>query len=113
MDLDPAAAWLLIRYDRDPGLRLTALGRAHALGHARLEAADRELRARGLVEERAAPAGPGVHRTLTDAGCAVLEKLVAARREHLREVLAEWQPEQREALAARLRELVPDAPAAA
>jgi hypothetical protein len=50
--------------------------------------------------------------TLTDAGCAVLSRLVAARREHLEELATEWDPEHDGDAATYLRravrDLVPD-----
>jgi DNA-binding MarR family transcriptional regulator len=49
---------------------------------------------------------------LTDPGCEVLTRLVAARREHLEELAAEWDPRQNpeivEYLARTAREIVPD-----
>jgi EmrB/QacA subfamily drug resistance transporter len=104
--LSPAAAWLLVRLDDDPRADPHALARAAQVEPAILDAAAAELRDRGLTLAR--PNGGGVR--LTDAGCAVLDRLVDARRAHLAEVLAEWGPERRTELAARMRELVPDAP---
>ncbi len=50
--------------------------------------------------------------TLTPAGCAVLERLVTARREHLAELAADWDPDRHADVAAYLRhavrDLVPD-----
>jgi DNA-binding MarR family transcriptional regulator len=53
---------------------------------------------------------------LTDAGCAIYNRLVAARREHLAELWPEWSPKKREEVADILRrlarELIPEADAA-
>jgi DNA-binding MarR family transcriptional regulator len=79
---------------------------------ARLEAGVQELRARGLVEESAPRPGDHPRRSLTAAGCAVLDRLAQARRAHLSEVIAEWDPEKRAELAAAMprlaEELVPE-----
>jgi DNA-binding MarR family transcriptional regulator len=106
VDLTPAAAWLLVRLEEEPELDPRALEKAHAIEPGIVDAALAELEAKGLLAGRRA----------TEAGCAVLEKLVDARRSHLTELLAEWGPAKREELAARVRqlshELVRDAPAA-
>jgi EmrB/QacA subfamily drug resistance transporter len=107
--LTPGAAWLLIRLERDPTMDPLALGRAHHVPRERVERALAELRDRGLVitsgrhQER---------RELTPEGCAVLGRVVAARRERLTDLVGEWGPERREEMAALLgrlaQELVPD-----
>jgi L-2-hydroxyglutarate oxidase LhgO len=60
-----------------------------------------ELSARGLIHERA-----DAHPALTAAGCAVLGRLVEARRAHLAELAEEWDPARREDVAAYLRDAV-------
>jgi EmrB/QacA subfamily drug resistance transporter len=110
VDLAPAAAWLLVRLDEDPRLDPHALGRANQVDTAVMDAALAELRDRGLVAGERSAAGLRP----TDEGCAVLDRLVDARRAHLTEVLAEWDPERRGELAERVRQmsrdLVPDVP---
>ncbi len=110
VDVSPLAAWLLVRIDRQPTLRLEALARARDLPLPRLQSALEELRSRRLIEER------GATFVVTDAGCEVLGRLVAARREHLARVVADWPAEERAAFAGILqalaRDLVPDAPRA-
>jgi hypothetical protein len=67
------------------------LARTYHIPAERIEEAITELRVRELIEAPSAPANPT--RTigrLTDMGCAVLTRLVAARREHLAELVAEW-----------------------
>jgi EmrB/QacA subfamily drug resistance transporter len=104
--LSAAAAWLLWRLDDDPGLDLDALAATYHADAARLTSAVEELRGRGLV---VAAASPGrARRELTPAGGEVLARLVAARRERLAELFAEWAPEQHEELAATLERLSRD-----
>jgi EmrB/QacA subfamily drug resistance transporter len=103
VDLSPIAAWLLVRIDEHPGVPLAALGRTRASAAEMANALD-ELRGRALVSERVHDgAGPGWE--LTRAGCETLGKLVAARREHLSELFAEWDPAKRAELAAVMRKL--------
>lgn len=108
--LTPAAAWLLVRLEENPKLDVAALGEQHRVPRDTMMSADRELQERGLVSiDRGA-------RTVTPAGCDVLDRLIAARRAHLDEVTADWPPEQRAAVAAMLhrlaKDLVPDRNAA-
>ncbi|MDQ3809499.1 MAG: EmrB/QacA family drug resistance transporter, partial [Chloroflexota bacterium] len=114
VDLTPAAAWLLVRIERDPVVDPYALGRTHRVDSLRIEAAMRQLRDCGLVVETLPETGHGPRRVVTAAGCEMLGRLVAARRARLAELLAEWAPEQREEVAELLRrfarELVPEAP---
>jgi len=53
---------------------------------------------------------------LTEGGCEIYNRLVAARREHLAELWPEWSPKKREEVAEILRclarELIPEAEAA-
>lgn len=109
VDLSPLAAWLLVRIDEHPGVPVAALGRTRASPVELTKALD-DLRSRGLVDERSNDGGnPGWE--LTRAGCETLGKLVTARREHLSELFAEWDPAKRAELAAVMRkiaeELVP------
>jgi hypothetical protein len=97
LDLSPLAAWLLVRLEPDPSRRLDDLSRRFRVDGARLSAAHQELLARGLLAE-----DPGGLRRITPAGAETLHALAAARRAHLREVLAEWEPGLREDLVARL-----------
>jgi EmrB/QacA subfamily drug resistance transporter len=114
--LSAAAAWLLVMLEREPQTDPVALGAAHAVSSQRMLAAVEELERRGLIAVARGATGAAA-RTLTDAGCAVLTRLVDARRAHLDELLADWPPATREQMAERLRQtraLVPDVrPAAA
>jgi DNA-binding MarR family transcriptional regulator len=106
LDLTPAAAWLLVRLERDATADLEALSSAHRIEAGRLDAALVELRSAGFV------AVDGGRRELTDEGCAAFNALVEARRARLEELFSDWAPEQREDLAAALtrlaRDLVPE-----
>jgi EmrB/QacA subfamily drug resistance transporter len=123
LPLSVAAAWLLIRIERERDLDPVALGRTHDVPADRMREAMRELYARGLVEPRVeGTPDPRDRRRrppheLTAAGCDALATLVAARRARLTELLGDWEPERREQLAALLRrlarDLAPDAPTAA
>jgi DNA-binding MarR family transcriptional regulator len=110
VDLSPVAARLLVRLDEHPGAPPSTLGaRADA---SQIGAGIAELRERGLIADRSGDGGaPGWE--LTRAGCDTLGKLVAARREHLAELFAEWDPAKRAELAAVMqrlaKELVPEA----
>lgn len=88
--LTPLAAWLLVRAERDPAADPTALAGAHRIPMTRVREAMTELRARDLLT----PASADGHSfgRLTDAGCRVLGRLVAARRAYLSGLVAEWNP---------------------
>lgn len=88
--LTPLAAWLLTRMEREPERDLMTITGEHHIDPARVRAALGELRDRDLLENRSDASGNGSVLTLTDAGCAVLNRIVAARREHLSELAADW-----------------------
>jgi EmrB/QacA subfamily drug resistance transporter len=100
LDLRPAATWLLARLDEMPGVDLALLGRRHSVEPRILSGALSDLGSLGLAEEEA--------RTLTPAGRAAVERLVAARREGLSELLADWSPERHGTLADYLRRVARD-----
>jgi EmrB/QacA subfamily drug resistance transporter len=114
LDLEAVAAWLLVRLEGAPELNLAALSEQYRVDPARIAAAYAELRAREFVVERGGGEGRASQRELTEQGRAVLERLAEARRAHIRDLVAEWAPAEREALAARFgwvaREPGPDAP---
>ena len=139
IDLSAAAAWMLVRVNRDARADPTALATKYDVSEERLRAGLAELRERGLVVEQPEPAvvvsvdgargvgAAGMDGTassgagsttalplaLTPAGSEVLERLVAARREQLAELFADWGPEKHERIVKMLnrlaRELVPEA----
>jgi EmrB/QacA subfamily drug resistance transporter len=101
LQLTPAAAWLLVRLAEDPALELRVLAERYGIEPGRIESAYGELQGRGLIGEAGvdgAPARPA----LTTQGRRVIERLGRARRAHLAELIAEWRPEDRQALAAQL-----------
>jgi DNA-binding MarR family transcriptional regulator len=106
VDLPPAAVWSLIRIAE--GLDPVRLAQEHDVPMDRVTAGLERLESEGLVGMR-----PEGGRALTPAGEAVLDRLVAARRERLCEQLDGWSPDQHEELARVLtrmaRELVGDA----
>ncbi len=103
VDLSPAEVWMLARVHKDANADPVALARtADIPAHVFVDAVN-ELAAQGLVEQ------DGATRTLTVAGEATRERLVAARRDRLRELLDGWAPEQHADLAALLTGLSQDA----
>jgi EmrB/QacA subfamily drug resistance transporter len=112
LDLAPLSAWLLVRLGDDPAHAIDDLSRSHEIRPERLYAALDDLQARGLI---AGGKDGNLHR-LTGAGCAALDALGRARREHLAETMADWGPQKRGEMAAAVarvsKRLVPDAPTA-
>jgi EmrB/QacA subfamily drug resistance transporter len=108
--LTPLAAWLLTRLERYPGRDPLAIGRERGLAEDRVRLALEELRQRGLIQARDGGA-PGL--ALTSAGCDVLDRLAVARRAHLSELAADWDPRRNPDLATFLTQaverVVPDA----
>jgi DNA-binding MarR family transcriptional regulator len=109
--LSPLAAWLLVQIDRSPDTYPRDLGRARGVSAERIDAALRELEVNGLTVtgELTNDGLPG--RKLSPAGCDVMDRLVAARRAHLAELLAEWDPGEENAgeyLKSAVRDLVPE-----
>jgi MFS family permease len=106
LDLPPAAVWSLVRISegQDP----VRLAEIHGVPGERVAAGLQRLESDGLVSVNGA-------RLLTPEGEAVVERLVAARRERLCEHLEGWSPEQHDELARVLtrlaRDLVDERPA--
>jgi EmrB/QacA subfamily drug resistance transporter len=94
LDLRPAATWLLGRLGEAPGSDPAELATRHAIEPAVLESALHELVQKGLV---------GARRELTAAGRDALERVVEARCDALRELLADWSPDRHGELADYLR----------
>jgi DNA-binding MarR family transcriptional regulator len=113
VSLSALAAWLLTRIERDPDRDPLDVGRERDITPERVEAALAELREQGLIER--VPAGAGTPRQyrLASAGCDVYDRLVAARREQLSSLAADWNTDGRadpaEFLTQVVRRIVPDA----
>jgi EmrB/QacA subfamily drug resistance transporter len=128
VELSPAAVWLLARVAELSPISVDELSERTGVPRARLRIALAELEMERLVEECGADAGPrsadagdpgwapdgvGVEAAgpgevplvLTPAGSAVRDRLLAARRDRLEELLDGWSPEQHEELAAMLTRL--------
>ncbi len=107
--LTPLAAWLLTRLERDPGRDPLAVGHERGIAADRVRLALEELGQRALIES--GNGGPAF--ALTPAGCDVFDRLVAARRAHLSDLAADWDPGRNPDLVAFLTQaaerVVPDA----
>jgi EmrB/QacA subfamily drug resistance transporter len=107
--LTPLAAWLLVKVERDPAADPAQLARTHHIPMERIHAALDELCGRGLIEPpRAGARNVHVMGRLTPAGCRVMDRLVAARRERLAELVAEWKASEDGDAASYLTETVRD-----
>jgi EmrB/QacA subfamily drug resistance transporter len=100
VDLSAAASWLLARFDESAVATPEALANRYAVEVSRLTDALGELRRKGLVADDS--------QALTPAGREVLERLRAARRAGLAELLADWSPEQHRDLSEFLRRVAGD-----
>jgi EmrB/QacA subfamily drug resistance transporter len=87
--LTPINAWMLVQLERRKGEAPETIAASQRVEPARAWAAVEELTKSGLVS-RATGAGPFL---LTNEGCSVFDRLVEARREHLMELAADWDPE--------------------
>jgi DNA-binding MarR family transcriptional regulator len=108
VDLSPRQCWVLARVGESEPTDAFAIAEARGVDPARVAARFEELRERGYVE------GPGDAIVLTEAGRDALERLVAARRQRLSELLEGWSPEAEADLAELLgrmaRDVVADHP---
>jgi DNA-binding MarR family transcriptional regulator len=111
VNLQPAAAWLLVRLEQDPAADPAVLGRAHAVSASTIDAAVDQLASRGLVTVRTMADNGSRRLAVTRAGCDVLGRIIKVRRSHLADAAAEWDTD--ETSVATLRDdervLVPDA----
>jgi EmrB/QacA subfamily drug resistance transporter len=99
--LSPLAAWLLVRIEREPGQSPEAIARAQRIEPERAREAVAELAGRGLLIER-----DDTWPALTPTGCEVLARLVEARRTHLTELAADWNPSRHADVEGYLRDAV-------
>ena len=101
LSLTPAAAWLLVRLDEDAGPPERIAPSSPFRFEEVMQAADDLVRdglARPAHEDR-----DGWR--LTREGCAQFARLVAARRQHLQELFAQWSPHEQSELADLVRRL--------
>lgn len=100
LTLDPRACWMLFRIDEHDRFTPRELANELQVPAEGLDALAQQLIARGLV------IADGAHRlTLTPAGRAAADQLIAARRDALAELLEGWRPSEHPELAQRLHEL--------
>jgi EmrB/QacA subfamily drug resistance transporter len=85
--LEPPEMWLLGRIEERPPRTATALAAEIGMPVAELREVAARLVRQGLLR------GMGKQLSLTDEGCAVFERILAARRESLAQLLAGWSPE--------------------
>ena len=84
VNLSPAAAWAMLRLSAPERPTVEHLKTLPNVRSAHLDIALEELRFAGLIDEEARP---------TEAGLEMREKLVVARTEGLRTLVAEWEPD--------------------
>ena len=89
IDLPPPELWMLARLGERERVTLLSLSRELKVPETALAQPLNALCARGLAEQR-----PSSELILTDAGAAMRERMLAARRRNLADLLARWQPEQ-------------------
>jgi EmrB/QacA subfamily drug resistance transporter len=93
VDLEARSAWVLARVAEHAPVRPEELADCYGVDPARLETRMQELQGRGLLDVREdgtlAP---------SPAGRALLDRLIAARRDRLAELLDGWAPEQHDEL---------------
>jgi MFS family permease len=107
--LSPLAAWLLVQIERSPQRDPAQIALARNIDGERTRAAIDELRHRGLIAEATGPTEATPTYALTSNGCATLDRLVVARRAHLAELVADWNPSESPDVAGYLRRAVQDA----
>jgi EmrB/QacA subfamily drug resistance transporter len=90
--LTPLAAWLLVRLEREPGRDPFDVASERGITADRVREGLEELRQRSLIESRNGNGPDRPELALTPAGCDVLDQLVTARRAHLSELAADWDP---------------------
>jgi EmrB/QacA subfamily drug resistance transporter len=102
VELTAGQCWVFARVGENEPTDAFGLAAAHGVDAARVAARLQELRELDYVQ------GPAEAIVLTDAGRDALERLVAARRERLAELLDGWSPESEAELAALLTRMARD-----
>ena len=106
VDLEAKSAWVLARTCEHEPVTPDALAEHYSLDHGRVEARMHSLVEQGLIEPAAGEDGAYVP---SAEGRAILDRLVAARRERLAELLDGWSPEQHAELIGMLDRLAASA----
>jgi len=106
VDLSVAAAWLLIKIEREPALDLANLARRRNIEPEILNKAIDELTDKNFITR------DSTGFEVTDTGCNILNRMAEARRNSLTEIIGEWSPDRRAEIADDLQRLaqalVPD-----
>ncbi len=105
VDLEPAACWLLLRLREHPDATLEELAQQLGVSTPRLVALAEGLTQSGLIETQPLSDGDNRRFTPTAVGRATLDRLTAARRDGLADLLDGWSPEQHPELASCLQRL--------
>jgi DNA-binding MarR family transcriptional regulator len=108
VDLDPRSTWALFRLDGHPRLDLPAIAAATGATTALIAAPLAPLAEAGFVSITTAGEESPTIVTLTPAGQAAIDRLVAARREALTRLLGSWSTDQDAQLSDELGALTRD-----
>ena len=103
LELEPRACWMLYRLADRPGCSLESVGASLKVEPDRLEAAVDSLVAVGMVARNGS--GPDRELVLTDSGKSALDRLAAARRDSMTDLLEGWDPETHPEVVAMIRNL--------
>ncbi|HYD53202.1 MAG TPA: MDR family MFS transporter [Gemmatimonadaceae bacterium] len=99
LDVTPLAAWVLMKLGEEDEVDLSDMGRPYGVPVERMHAAARELAEKGYAT------ADGSRPQLTERGCGASDRLIDARREHLRAMAAEWDPQHHTDLGRFVREV--------
>jgi EmrB/QacA subfamily drug resistance transporter len=112
VEINVASAFLLVKVGENVALDLQRLSRNDDEARKKLESALSDLQQNGLIHRD----GNERQYALSSTGCEIYDRLAAARRAHLAEIMGDWSPEHRAEIADSLtrlaKELVPDGSAA-
>jgi EmrB/QacA subfamily drug resistance transporter len=103
LDLEPRTTWLLYRFDEHEASGVDELADRIGVPGDRVAPVVARLEELGFVRHGAAAGEQDLE--LTPAGRSTIDRLIAARRDGLADLLAGWHPEEHPELEARLREL--------
>ncbi len=103
LELDPRACWMLYRLADRPGCSLGSVGTSLKVEPDRLEAAVDSLVAVGMVARSGSDRESEL--VLTESGKSALDRLAAARRDSMTDLLEGWDPETHPEVVAMIRNL--------